>query len=146
MKKPHKKLDAWKAALDLVLAIYRETDRFPKEELFGLTGQVRRAAISVPSTIAEGAVRQTKKEFINFLHMAQGSLSELDTQLELAKRLGYLAEENWTMLDGKAERIDKMISGLIRHLKNSRHHGQEASPHALPVESLWVERRLTPHA
>lgn len=120
MEKPHKKLDVWNAALDLVIAIYRATDGFSKEERFGLTGQIRWAALSVPSNIAEGAARQTKKEFINFLHMAQGSLSELDTQLELAKRLGYLAKEDWGGLDGQIERIDKMLSGLIRHLKTSR--------------------------
>ncbi len=77
----------------------------------------RRAVSSVPSNVAEGAGRQTKKEFINYLHMAQGSLSELDTHLELARRLGYLAQDSWTMLDRKVERIDKMLSGLIRHQK-----------------------------
>jgi len=137
MKKPHKKLDAWKAALDLVLALYRTTDRFPEQERFSLTSQIRRAALSVPSNIAEGAARQTKKEFINFLHMAQGSLSELDTQLEVAKELGYLDKDRWATFDDQIERIDKLISGLIRHLKNSRRLERETSPHALP---------LTPHA
>jgi four helix bundle protein len=73
--------------------------------------------VSVPSNIAEGAGRQTKKEFINYLHMAQWSLSELDTRLELARRLGYLAQDSWAMLDRQVERIDKMLSGLIRHQK-----------------------------
>ncbi|MSQ77778.1 MAG: four helix bundle protein [Nitrospiraceae bacterium] len=137
MKKPHKKLDAWRMALDLVLTIYRETDRFPEQERYSLTSQIRRSALSVPSNIAEGAARQTKKEFINFLHIAQGSLSELDTQLEVAKELGYLDKDRWTVLDDQIERIDKMISGLIRHLKNSRRLEHAPSPHAL---------RLTPHA
>jgi four helix bundle protein len=88
MDKPHKKLDLWNAAMDLAVLVYQVTDSFPKAERYSLTDQVRRAVASVPSNIAEGAGRQTKKEFINCLHMAQGSLSELDTHLELAKKTG----------------------------------------------------------
>jgi four helix bundle protein len=121
MEKPHKKLDLWKVAIELVIQVYEVTDRFPKDERFSLTDQIRRAAISVPSIIAEGAARQTKKEFANYLHMAQGSLSELDTQLELARQLKYLDEHTWIGLDELMNRIDKMISGLIRRQK---------SPHA----------------
>jgi four helix bundle protein len=115
MDKPHKKLDLWRAAMELAVTIYQVTDLFPREERYGLTDQIRRASSSVPSNIAEGAGRQTRKEFINYLHIAQGSLSELDTHLELARRLGYLGQDSWTALDGKVERIDKMLSGLIRH-------------------------------
>ena len=103
--------------MELAVTIYQVTDSFPREERYSLTDQIRRAVSSVPSNVAEGAGRQTKKEFINYLHMAQGSLSELDTHLELAKRLGYLAQDSWAMLDRKVERIDKMLSGLIRHQK-----------------------------
>ena len=117
MDKPHKKLDLWNTAMELAVTIYRVTDSFPKEERYGLTDQIRRAASSIPSNIAEGAGRHTKKEFINYLHMAQGSLSELDTQLELARRLRYLAQESWATFEGQVERIDKMLSGLIRHQK-----------------------------
>ena len=99
MEKPHKKLDAWKLSMDLVTDIYRITDNFPREEQYILTGQIRSAAISIPSNIAEGAARQTRKEFLNYLHITQGSLSELDTQLELARRLGYLDEKTWRNLD-----------------------------------------------
>ena len=102
--------------MDLVIDVYRTTENFPSQEIYGLTNQIRRAAVSIPSNIAEGAARQTKKEFSNYLHMAQGSLSELDTQVELAKRLGYLDDENWKILDQRMERNDKMITGLIRHL------------------------------
>lgn len=119
MDKPHKKLDLWNAAMELAVLVYHVTDSFPKEERYGLTDQVRRAIASVPSNIAEGAGRQTKKEFINYLHMAQGSFSELDTHLELAKRLRYLAQDNWTIIDKRMERIDKMLSGLIRHQKSN---------------------------
>jgi four helix bundle protein len=115
MDKPHKKLDLWRAAMELAVTIYQVTDSFPREERYGLTDQVRRASSSVPSNIAEGAGRQTRKEFINYLHIAQGSLSELDTHLELARRLGYLGQDSWTALDEKVERIDKMLSDLIRH-------------------------------
>jgi len=117
MDKPHKKLDLWNAAMELAVTIYQVTDSFPREERYSLTDQIRRAVSSVPSNVAEGAGRQTKKEFINYLHMAQGSLSELDTHLELARRLGYLAQDSWAMLDRQVERIDKMRSGLIRHQK-----------------------------
>ena len=91
MEKPHKKLDAWKLSMDLVIDVYRVTDKFPSHEKYGLIDQIRRATISIPSNIAEGAARQTKKEFSNYLHIAQGSLSELDTQIELA-RLDYTDE------------------------------------------------------
>ena len=119
MDKPHKKLDLWNAAMELAVAVYKITELFPKEERYSLTDQIRRAVSSVPGSTAEGAARQTKKEFINYLHMAQGSLSELDTHLELSRRLGYLAQESWASLDKLVERIDKMLSGLIRHQKAS---------------------------
>ncbi len=135
--KPHKKLNVWKAAMDLALMIYQVTDKFPKEERFALTGQTRRAAVSIPSNIAEGVARQTKKEFVKFLHIAQGSLSELDTQLELARQLDHLTKEYWSKLDAQFEQIDKMLSGLIRYLKNTKSQVRALSPHS---------SRLTPHA
>jgi len=120
MEKPHKKLDAWRKAMDLTVAIYHATDDFPKEHLLQLSQQIRRAALSVASNIAEGAARQTKKEFANFLHMAQGSLSELDTQLEVATRLGLLHENQWAALNTQMNHIDKLLSGLIRHVKSGK--------------------------
>jgi four helix bundle protein len=120
MDKPHKKLEAWKQSMDLVIEIYRTTEHFPSQETYGLTNQIRRAAVSVSSNIAEGAARQTKKEFINFLHIAQGSLSELDTQLDIAVRLKYLTENTRIALDGRMTQIDKMITGLIRHLSKKK--------------------------
>ena len=119
MEKPHKKLDAWKLSMNLVLDVYQLTAEFPANEKYGLTGQIQRAAVSVPSNIAEGAARQTKKEFSNYLHIAQGSLSELDTQIELAARLGYLDDTKRNRLDEKMQRIDKLITGLIRHLNKT---------------------------
>ena len=118
MEKPHKQLDAWKLSMDLVIDVYRQTDSFPNREKYGLIDQIRRATISIPSNIAEGAARHTKKEFINYLHIAQGSLSEMDTQVELAARLNYLDGKSQNTLDEKMRRIDKLITGLIRHLSN----------------------------
>jgi len=98
--------------------IYKLTDRFPEEEKFGLVSQMRRASVSIPCNIAEGAARQGKREFRNFLSMAQGSLSELDTQLELAILLGYIGTGNLREIGDQLLRIDKMLSGLIRSLRN----------------------------
>lgn len=104
--------------MDIATDLYEASERFPVEERFGLISQIRRSAVSVPSNIAEGAGRNTKREFINFLHIAQGSLSELDTQLELAKRLKFVDQVSWKVLDEKLIEEDKMISGLIRSKKD----------------------------
>ncbi len=128
MEKPHKKLVAWQEAIDLTIAIYHTTDNFPKEHLFNLSSQIRRAALSVASNIAEGAARQTKKEFTNFLHIAQASLSELDTQLEVAKRLKLLEEDQHRDLDRLLNHIDKLISGLIKYLKSGKPPTNTSSP------------------
>ncbi|MCP9469900.1 MAG: four helix bundle protein [Nitrospira sp.] len=114
MDKPHKKLVAWQVAMDVVLLVYRASERFPPEERYGLREQVRRAVVSIVSNVAEGAARRTKREFAQYLHMAQASLSEVDTQMEVARRLGYLDEADWQALDGRLERLDKLLSGLIR--------------------------------
>jgi len=116
LEKPHKNLDVWKRSIDLVQQIYDLTKTFPKNEDYSLTSQMRRAAISIPANISEGAARQTKKEFIQFLHMAQGSLSELDTHLEVAIRLEYL-KDNPSELSSLINSIDKMLTGLIKSLK-----------------------------
>ena len=115
--KPHKKLDVWNKAIDFTVEIYKHTEIFPKSEIYGLIGQMRRAAVSIPSNIAEGAARQTKKEFINYLHMAQGSLSELDTQLVIASRLEYLSLDIYKGIEDRIETISKMLTGLIKSLK-----------------------------
>jgi four helix bundle protein len=120
VNKPHKKLNAWTDAVDLAQQIYRITERFPSNEQFGLTSQIRRAAVSIPSNVAEGAARQTKKEFLQFIHISKGSLSELDTQLELARRLEYLTQIEWESLNELLKRVDRMLSGLIRHLRAKR--------------------------
>jgi four helix bundle protein len=117
MTKPHKRLDVWNKSIDLTVDIYKLSERFPRSEVYGLTGQMRRAAVSVPSNIAEGAARQTRKEFVNYLHMAQGSLSELDTHLVIANRLEYIVKETHEEIENKIETISKMLTGLIKSLK-----------------------------
>jgi len=130
MEKPHKKLDVWQAAMKSTTMIYKLTNKFPEEEKFGLVSQMRRASISIPCNIAEGAARQGKKEFKNFLSMAQGSLSELDTQLELAVLLGYVSTEDLREVWDQLLRIDKMLSGLIRSLIERTKNNKDKRSHA----------------
>jgi len=117
LEKPHKKLDVWLKSINLVQNIYEITKSFPKAEDYGLTSQIRRSAVSIPANIAEGAARQTKKEFIQFLHMAQGSLSELDTHMEIALKLDYVQENSINEISVIMNDIDKMTTGLIKSLK-----------------------------
>ena len=112
--RPHYSLDVWNRSIELAEAIYRLTAGFPREEEYGLKSQLRRAAISIPSNIAEGAARQTKKEFLRFLYIAAGSASEIDTQLEIARRLGYIHATSQAELGKALEKVSKMVSGLIR--------------------------------
>lgn len=103
-----------------MIDLYRHTETFPAEEKFGLVSQMRRSAVSVPSNIAEGAARNTNKEFINFLHIAQGSLAELDTQIEIAQRLKFINKDDYSRMDAKFFETDKMITGLILSLKDKK--------------------------
>lgn len=113
----HKDLKLWQESMDLVEDIYKVSTFFPKEEIYGLTSQIRRSAVSIPSNIAEGAGRKGEKEFSRFLYIALGSLSELETQLEIAIRLKYF--EKTTEVDSVVDRIiyiRRMISKLIKSL------------------------------
>lgn len=115
--RPHRTLEAWKKAMDFVVDVYRATDSFPKEEKFGLTSQIRRAAVSIPANIAEGAGRQSDKEFVHFLAIAQGSASELETELLIGNRLGYINDGNILKLCNSLDQIGRLITGLTKHLK-----------------------------
>lgn len=117
MEKPHKKLDAWKESVTLVTLVYELTRQFPQNEVFGLISQLRRAVISIPGNVAEGAARQTRREFVQFLYIARGSLSEVDTYIEIARKLGYIEKESIFMVDQKLMDVDKIITGLIQAVK-----------------------------
>jgi four helix bundle protein len=112
----HKRLDVWKESVKMSIDIYKITERFPKMEAYGLTSQMRRAAVSVPANIAEGAARRSSKEFIAFLYISGGSLSELDTLIEIACQLNYLTDEERATLDRQIESIGSKLGGLITHL------------------------------
>ena len=101
-------------AIDLVTEIYKMTEGFPSKEGFGLTAQMRRAAISVPSNIAEGLTRKTNKDKLHFLNVGQASLSEIDTQVEIALRLGYIGEETYQVVEQKLVEVQMLLSGLSR--------------------------------
>jgi four helix bundle protein len=124
----HKDLDVWKKSMDLATHIYSLTSRFPKEALYGLTSQMRRSAVSIPSNIAEGAARHSRKEYIQFLHVASGSVAELETQLVLAFRMGFLPTNTAPV---QIEEIRKMPLGLLRSLKKQpiTHHPSLPQPH-----------------
>ena len=114
--RPHEKLDVWKRAIDFVVTVYKMTESFPRDERFGLISQIRRAAVSIAANIAEGAGRHTSKEFKYFLSNAQGSVSELATELLIAQRLGYLKIEAFDIGNMELTSIGRMIFGLSRSL------------------------------
>ena len=117
-KKTHKDLDCWKKSIAFVTEIYRVSKNFPKSEMYGLTSQLRRSAISIPSNIAEGAARNSDREFIRFLYIALGSIAECETQIEIASRIGYL--DNVTDLNNQITDIRRLTQGLIRYLKENK--------------------------
>lgn len=119
IERSHHKLKAWQECMALVQDIYTISAGFPNDEKFGLSSQIRRAAISIPSNIAEGAARVTDKDFLNFLSISRGSLSELETQVLLAKNLGYISNIE-PVLD-KINNAFKLISGLMRSLRSRQH-------------------------
>ncbi len=112
-------LKVWKKSISLVKEIYRILEKFPQDELFGLISQIKRAVISIPSNIAEGKGRKSRKEFIHFLHISLGSLYELQTQLIIAKELKYINDENLLILKNKMDEIEKMINSLISYTKST---------------------------
>src|SRR5271165_2072759 len=112
----YRDLVAWQKAVELVTEIYSATSQFPREEVFGLTSQLRRCAVSAPSNIAEGQGRATKGEFIQFLSHARGSLFELETQLCIASKLDYLAADQTRELELKAQEVARILNGLLTSL------------------------------
>jgi four helix bundle protein len=116
--RPHEDLDVWKRAVELVVSVYAETKEFPSDERFGLTSQIRRAAVSIPANIAEGAARKSDKENLQFLSIAQGSCSELETELLIASKLGYLETGAFESLRNESSNIGRMLIGLSRYLES----------------------------
>ncbi|MEN6331656.1 MAG: four helix bundle protein [Smithella sp.] len=116
----HKKLRAFEMADEIAFLIYQVTTKLPKEELFGLTSQMRRAAVSVPSNIVEGCARDSQVDYVRFLHIAFGSLRELHYQLNLSQRLGFLRSQDSELLESKIIELEKVLNALIRSLRNNR--------------------------
>ncbi len=116
----YKDLIAWQKAMDLVEVIYRVTRQFPIEERFGLTSQIRRAAVSVPSNIAEGYSRPGRNDYIRFLDIARGSANEIETQLLIAERLALVKHEKLTGIFDLVQEVQRILKGLVNSLLNSK--------------------------
>ncbi len=119
MPRDYKKLKVFHTVDDLVVRVYEATGHFPKGELFGLTSQMRRAAVSVPANIVEGTARHTDPEFVHFLNIAYGSLAELRYYFDLSKKLGFLSEETHSPLAAKADEASRMLNGLMKTVRDS---------------------------
>ena len=115
MRRKHHDLRVWQESVDLVTDIYRVTSNFPRNEIYGLTSQMRRAAVSVPSNIAEGAARTSNKEFLQFLSIARGSLSELETQIMISLNLGFLRDGDIVLQ--RVGTIFALIGGLMKSIR-----------------------------
>jgi len=113
----HRDLVVWQKAMRLAAEVHRATAAFPRSEIFGLTSQIRRAAVSIPSNLAEGSARRTTPDFIAFLHVARGSQAELDTQLRLAHDFGYLADDAFLTLICNTEEIGRLLTAVIAGLR-----------------------------
>jgi four helix bundle protein len=120
----YRELKVWQSAMDLAECCYQATKGFPKDELFGMTNQIRRAAASIPANIAEGQGRQHTKEFLNFLGIVRGSLAELETHVLLSHRVGLLKESNTESILALADEIGRMLSGLRRSLERRLASGE----------------------
>ncbi|MGA7501516.1 MAG: four helix bundle protein [Isosphaeraceae bacterium] len=112
----YQELIVWQKAMDLVLLVYGATSGFPQKEVFGLTNQLRRAAVSIPSNIAEGQGRKTTRDFVHYLSISNGSLQELETQVILASRLNYIDEVQQTEILDRSAEVGRLINGLKKSL------------------------------
>jgi four helix bundle protein len=119
MIRNYKNLGAWQHADDLTVHIYQVTQNFPAEEVYGITSQLRRAAYSVPANIAEGSGRESNPDYLRFLSIARGSLSETEYFLHLAYRLGYLSEADWNQLTAQVNQTFAALSGLMKYILSS---------------------------
>lgn len=117
MLKSYRELIVWQKAVQLVVDCYRATSGFPKSEIYGLTSQIRRAATSIPANIAEGYGRGSRKEYLQFLIVAQGSLKELETHFIVAQKLNYLTDAQLSRVLSQSDEVGKMLGSLIRKLR-----------------------------
>jgi four helix bundle protein len=118
--KDFKELEVWKESKRLVIMIYKTTENFPKHELFGLTNQIRRAAVSIPSNIAEGIGRKTDKDSAHFMFTASGSIFELETQLIISTELDYIPKEKYQELSTQIEYCRRLINGMINYFEKPK--------------------------
>ena len=113
----YKDLIVWQKSYEFTLEIYKVTKKYPKEELFGLTSQMRRASASIPANLAEGSMRKSNKEFQQFIRIARGSMAEMEVQLELSKDLNYLNQGQFSELRNQLEEVGKLLNGLLKSIK-----------------------------
>jgi four helix bundle protein len=121
----YRDLDVWQKAMDLVVVCYKLAQRFPENEKYGLINQFQRAAVSIPANIAEGQARQYVREFIQYLSIAQGSLAEVETYVQLAERLGYVNNDKVHEILNKTDQVARMIAGLQKSLKKPKTNNQQ---------------------
>lgn len=114
--KTYTELFVWQKSMELVTGIYKDTQSFPKEEIYGLTSQIRRSAVSIPSNIAEGFGRKSQQDFIRFLKISMGSLFELQTQLRISKNIGFLNESRFNVLFEETREVERMLSAFIQSI------------------------------
>ena len=126
-------LVVWQKAMDLVEMVYRMTRAFPKEEMYGLSIQLRRAAVSVPSNIAEGQGRHTTRDFLHFLGVAHGSLKEVETRVLIARRLNYVPEQQQTTFAALASEVGRLMNGLTASLRKKERRAPPPSTHQPPA-------------
>ena len=127
MARDFKNIKAWQYADDLAVLVYSKTKSFPKEELYGLTSQLRRAVVSVPTNIAEGASREHKKEYLHFLYVARGSIAEAEYLLHLSRRIGYLKDDEYRQVEDLRKEAAKTLQGLINSVKKEANKTKDLS-------------------
>ena len=125
----YKDLNVWNKSIELVKHIYILTEKFPQKEIFGVTNQMRRSSVSIPSNIAEGQARKNTKEFVHFLHLSLGSLAELETQVIITQQINYMAIVDGNKIIDKITEIQKMIYGLIKSLTREKEECFVVSSH-----------------
>jgi four helix bundle protein len=136
----YRRLEVWKESMQLAIEIYRVTQKFPRHELYGITAQLRRAAVSVPSNIAEGRGRSTKRDFCRFAIQARGSLFELQTQLTISEALQYATTGDLARLTKQSETVARLLNGLIRYLAKTSEVSPTPHPQ-LPTPSVIYRKR-----